>query len=57
MPRKYTESYQEDHLLCDTKFGPSVYDKVVVKNEDEDDEVDKIDQKTQKSYFGQSNLF
>ena len=55
--RKYTESYQENHLLCDTKFRPSDSDKVVVKNEEENDEWDKINKKTSKSYFGQSNLF
>ena len=56
-PRKYTESYQENHLLCDTKFRPSNYDKVEIKNEEENDELDKINQRTSKSYFGQSTLF
>ena len=56
--RKYTETYQQNHILCDAKFRPSSSDKVVVGEEDDDiDELDKINQETPKSYFGQSNLF
>ena len=54
--RKYTEIYQQNHLLCDVKFRPSV-SKTVIKDEEEDNESDIINQETLKSYFGNSNLF
>ena len=58
--RKYTETYQQNHILCDAKFRPSKSDRAVDGEEDDDndiDELDKINQETPKSYFGQSNLF
>ena len=55
--RKYTENYQKNHLLCDTKFRPQTSNKVVDKNEKENDEFEEINLKTSKSYFGQSTLF
>ena len=56
-PRKYTESYQQNHLLCDTKFRPSDPDELVLENDEQKDELDEINQKTPKSYFGLSTLF
>ena len=55
--RKYTEIYQQNHLLCDAKFRPSVFEKIVIEDGEEDNELDIINKETLKSYFGNSNLF